>query len=1020
MVELGDSVGTFRRWLQATRRVLEWGPGSPFAELTGGVEQALQKADSPEEYGRVREELVTFAAQVEEWRGKVGSWLEQADRLEAEWLERERFTDRGWAYVRASVVREFELAPIRGARKWLSEVIAALDANEIAAAKRVAAEPFSFPSQLEEGMAFVRAGVMDLGDGPLEGLDFLNALADGDAPGWHKYLPTSLRSKVHIICARRIAAAYGDAEEARAHLDAAVSLDKTSGSPYAERAAYELLAGDTDSAIGDAQRAVELGPQDPAGYLALGAASEITGQWPEVDDAYSVALDLMTPLAHARLGRTDTFFSATGRLMYRAAENLADANHDQAALELLDRALFHGVHGEEQYPEAGAYALRSEVRLRVGDRTGGAADARTGAAADALEAGRRYVWMNQYEAAVDALQRAQELDPSLEESGWLLVELHLQLASADGDPDRTEMEEVLRLWDAQFRQFGAPTGPLSWAYVTKGVAETNIDPWAAMTSALRALVHQEDGDRWALLAQQLDGVNRDLLAEEAIELAFVLDPENKFVLNQRITIHANLGRLDQAEDAARRLLRQGADPWLHAVLAWIELRRANYDEVLRWLAFPLSEASWNDLWVRDLASMAYLGNDDPDAARKSLISALEFPPRSASDRLTLIVAKALQGHAEDAEEDWRDVLQEADMGAAPWWDTGAALAAIRHEWQEAKERALHAVEEATPRELTDLLSTATSQLRLVTEGDVEGEQHATEINLEVVATAQARLESLDKLPPTADDEFAELKSDVLEEPGRTAVDALAARRAEIARDLDEAADLYERLIESERFSPEAVLALQNVLEEDTAVAVGRGDVAAVDRAQSRLMSLGLVDSVAKAVAIARATDVGGDPDEAIARLETEISSLDDSSGRMVLIRLLGDIALGNGDEETAASSYTSAVGLARDIRDQTAIAELAARLSVTAVRDGPDSVIEWLKVGLDAWRNLDIWSPALQVARDVQQITEERLTQGGADVVASIAKIAKLSVGTESLQAELLEEEDYEMLRLAGVLEGGV
>jgi hypothetical protein len=92
---------------------------------------------------------------------------------------------------------------------------------------------------------------------------------------------------------------------------------------------------------------------------------------------------------------------------------------------------------------------------------------------------------------------------------------------------------------------------------------------------------------------------------------------------------------------------------------------------------------------------------------------------------------------------------------------------------------------------------------------------------------------------------------------------------------------------------------------------------------------------------------------------------------------------------------------------------------VTAAQGGPDAVIEWLNVGLEAWSKLDTWSPAFNLARDVQQIAEERLPDGGADVVASIARIAKQSVGSESPESETLSDDDYQMLRLAGVLEGG-
>ena len=70
---------------------------------------------------------------------------------------------------------------------------------------------------------------------------------------------------------------------ARSHIDAAITMSPYDPRGYLERSALLRLAAETDLALRDAQRVLELRPESPDGLVALGSCAEIAGDLDQAD-----------------------------------------------------------------------------------------------------------------------------------------------------------------------------------------------------------------------------------------------------------------------------------------------------------------------------------------------------------------------------------------------------------------------------------------------------------------------------------------------------------------------------------------------------------------------------------------------------------------------------------------------------------------------------------------------------------------------------------------------------------------
>src|SRR5262249_40592885 len=151
-----------------------------------------------------------------------------------------------------------------------------------------------------------------------------------------------------------------DTDAAEQHLGAATAIDDSNGRAYAERAALRLRLADTARARSDAQRAIELDPQAPDGYIVAGGCAELDGDFDEADQAYGSAVANMT-VQRLTFRARPTIVQGSGRFLLRVAERLAQRWRTGEALSVLDRAMAIGILGDRNFPDAAAWALRAEI-----------------------------------------------------------------------------------------------------------------------------------------------------------------------------------------------------------------------------------------------------------------------------------------------------------------------------------------------------------------------------------------------------------------------------------------------------------------------------------------------------------------------------------------------------------------------------------------------------------------------------------------------------------------------------------
>jgi tetratricopeptide (TPR) repeat protein len=451
----------WRGWETALKRVSR----SEVAQVKQLLSEVLLNADSPDVHDTARRRLLRLTVLCEETSVVLGNLVRQVDALQEEWLGAHRYADVGLAAASQELNELFGRRPERGVRRWLKEILEALAAGELAAPERIADEPLPFPESLHDGVDRIQAGVRSWRSGELaDGLQLVETLAAADLPAWEGLVDRGLQVRAHWLAAWLLLRSFGLAERAREHLDQAIALNVRDGHVYAERAAYHLFVGELDQAASDAQRAIELAPADPAGYLQLGTWTELNAQFEEADELYRRGLELMVPVDIASLSTRAQLLDPPGRLLLGAAEVLFAANRPKDALETVDRALAAGIRGPGSYPEAEGHRLRSVILERLGSSP---ADT----AAAALEAAKRYLWEKRIGEAIGQLRRSLRLDSSREETGWLLADALVDesFPATAAMPDLDKVAEARRTWEEWGRKTGGPGASTAWAYLTRAI-----------------------------------------------------------------------------------------------------------------------------------------------------------------------------------------------------------------------------------------------------------------------------------------------------------------------------------------------------------------------------------------------------------------------------------------------------------------------------------------------------------------------------------------------------------------------
>jgi tetratricopeptide (TPR) repeat protein len=962
--------------------------------------------DQAPEVMRLLELVISADELVPELRRALGELVEASDdgrRVVREVVEhehalaKERHARIRWEPIGIELLLEeiraaFAKTPKQGASAWLDAVFDALEAGESDAAAAIAAGDLPWPEPLRQGLAWIRERIAR----PASDRDAIWELAttigdikapdDDEIAGWKEYRPLDIVVRADRLAAWAALRLRNDPEAALARLEMARATKYQKAAVHAAYAEYLLYKGDLEGAAGEARRATELSPEEPDGHLALGVWAELCEAYKEADRYYRAGLSQMALPDVARFHRRLTLVEMPGRALLAASRLLLDAYPADAAA-MADSAIVATVRGSERYPDAAAYAQLSRALAKLGD------DRRAEAAEAAIQAGLRFGWGNDLGRAMTQYKRAMELDPSVEQAGWLLADGRTAQSLPLGRPANQERlakaKEAWEGWAATLQH--PPRGDTSWAYLTRAViadvatqrpaADRRAGIWEAITYVEKALVHDRvDAQRWGYAAQYLRYAELEQLAFEAVEEGYARFATDRTVLAERLPLLANRGDFQEAEALAHQMVAMfGEDPWVSAVQAWLALKGERWEDALEALALPMRNGG-DKPWYLEMRARADLGLGRPDDAAEDYRQLLELaehtPPVDGTTKCRLAIATVVAGNAIDAADWLADARKDHTTRRAGQAVAEALIAFATGDLKRGANGFAQAIEGARSIvELDDIADGLVSRLVLLPAG--EGVKEAEIAARGVIDRAvPARRSYLEANEPTAEAELkAALKSDEAEASilVQTALRAVSGRRHLMRNRWAEAAAEYERLLGS-TFEPEAKLGLTTSLRQEVEDLQPDGDADAVEEAFARLCAVGGATAVEKAVAVARAQHAAGQLEKARRYLAAHSADAKDDDEREALAAAMAELELSEGAPARAAHSLNEALTTAADRGDRPRAAQLAVRLAVTSLADGDrPTARENLHTARDSWEQEAAVAPAEAVLEELRVVTKRVL-----------------------------------------------
>lgn len=952
------------------------------------VDEGFEQPDPPAAFDELKGRLVLLSARATEIARAADDTRKRITTLRAEWVASRRWSDEGLAELATELRAHVKRDAMTGARRWLSELLDALDAQEADAVTKIAALELPWKAPLRAGSESIARAVGDWREGdPERGLELMSALAEKRGIKRWEDVPTpELRARAHRLAAWIALRRLPNSDEARArvHLDEAVRIYPYGGRMQAERAAYFLYVADFDMARTDAQHAIERADEGGNGYLELGIWAELTGEFDSADAFFDRGLKPMAMFKIDGLVTRASMIDPTGRLLFRAAKLMRKRRRPRSALTLADAALDAQVRGAEPHPHAGVQALRSRLVEDLGE------DTREEAGALALAAGELYMWNGQFDLAIKQLTRAKRLDPTLEQAAWLRADILVTQSLPPGAvlPRPKPLELARMAWEDQYNEpdtGGPPAGESSWAYLTRAIiadleTQRDIDNreaglWRAVEYVERALVHDDtDAQRWGLAAQYLRYAALNELALEAIERGRRLKRDDRRVLTERLVALSARGSVDAAGRVAEELIRKyGVDAQLSALRARIAIRRGRFGDALGYLELALDEGN-DPIWYLDMRARCHIALDAPSLARADYREMLarersgKAPAVSGLEKCRLAGGAAMIRATKKAgqwiERAYADgtAPEFARRSAAVWiiLASGAADAAVASVEQ--------AVAAAPSEAQIDSLTTELAlRHRLLAGPDAELDRRVVEA---LAAARDSRLAHLVEDPPSADVELTRAMERLDNGGdrrrvalGRTALMAVAARRQAHHGDWEAAAGCYEKLLG--RFDPEARIALTRAIRFASEEAAERGGVERVTELHSRLEQHGFDTPVDKALTLATALGADGRPQEAMRVVREQLEAADDPAERHALYRRLGRLALADGDLIAARDYLTSALAIVRSRGRSRSAGQLEVMLAAVGFREvDDDEVHRRLDAAVGSLRTRSVQDPEAVVVRD--------------------------------------------------------
>ena len=617
------------------------------------------------------------------------------------------------------------------------------------------------------------------------------------------------------------------------------------------------------------------------------------------------------------------------------------------------------------------------------------------------------------DAAVEFLERASRRDVLMPEAGWLLADV-LAIRSWPPNapaPDRRLLSQARDWWESWASYVGQPTGPHSWAYLTRASIESAVTGpdtaaafWRSLLLVEKCLAtEQENGNAWAMSASYLRSLSLQALAAEAADAGFHIDPDNKLVLTVRYSLLADAGHYEEAIQMLDRT--PDRDVGAAADYAWLLFHLGRAADAIHYLEEPISLGINKDqnLIVR---ALCYASIGQSEEALRDLADVLEVPDSDPYSGYRKAYANAGLGNVYVAQRELQNLVATPDE---------MVTSSCSHAVQACVQFAKGALDPAST-ELNAALAVAST----VTDFD-NTVINCTQLlkllqyrGIDVKASYQVLQQAIEANPRTsmlydAAEELSRCFDAHSRDPSDSAplvsLRAIQARRLAQVGDLAKAAHAYGQL-RSGVFGLQASAALVGVLARQLDYAVKSRELDRVRQLFDQLSELNARPYPMVELALAQAESAAGNLDSALAIFRQIDDTTLSNDWKVAVRRRIGELALQTGDNPAATDAFRSALAAASDTGRPDRAAQIEARIGISLLAQGDrQGTTSHFAGAIRLWLAAGALDPILALDHEVRAVTgipdSTTWAETLADAIVDAAQQAKAHPDTVSASFEL-------------------